>query len=133
MNWFTDDLKILKSIFNKTKKEFKETCQENSFCNPWVFIQISEISEIIDMNESILIHRLKYLNSKYSFKEPINQTNTYLFDIHGPNTLSKVNFPFLCSVISKLEDDEKSLKHTRWIAYASFIISLITIVIKLSD
>lgn len=125
------DLQLLGEIYEKNYRQFASYSEESKSraSKIWVPIDIEELASKFRLDPDIIFGRLYYhLNDKFSHKSA-DGSKTEFFALRIGADKHCVNFPYLSSVLSSLQDENKKFLVATGVAVLSLIISIISIVI----
>lgn len=126
------DLKILEEIYNRYYEDFAAYTRDspNRDTKVYVPIDIRAIAEHFQVDGDIIHGRLYYhLDNKYGFEtREGKKVPFFLFREHHEHP-HNVQFPILAAAIASLRDERNKFLWAIWLAGASFVLSVIALVV----
>ncbi|MFA4993866.1 MAG: hypothetical protein WC521_00980 [Bdellovibrionales bacterium] len=96
----------------------------------YIRIDCEVIAKFMNVDPEMVFQRLYYhLNKKYGYTEnDKTKVEFFAFEIGGVRHC--INYPYLCAVLATMEDDQKELRNTKRLAWASLVISILGIFVQ---
>ena len=127
-------LQILEEIYKRYYGEFTRYSRESPTRKTKVYvpIDIRAIAEHFDVDGDIIHGRLYYhLDSKFSITKPDNPVVHFFLFQENSDKPHNVQFPILASAIAELREERDKYLWGIRLAAASFVVSIIAILIAL--
>jgi hypothetical protein len=125
------DLEILEEIYDRYYSTFAEYSRNepNRFTKNYVPIDIKALADHFNVDADIIFGRLYYhLEKKYGFRQPDGSKVEFFSRQIDQRS---VQFPLLAAVIAGMREERNKYLWATWVAAASLIISLCSLVVSL--
>lgn len=122
------DLELLETIHKLYEKDYlnydglpSSNGKTNDLKNE-VPIKLEDVASELKTDTNIIEHRLiQNLNNKYVYET--REERVLLFYSNG----SRINYPYLCAILAKLQDDNKKIENTFNVACFSLFVAIIAL------
>lgn len=129
------DLKILNIIYNSYYNEFSSFDEESPTRKTKIYvpIDIQAVADKLNVDGDVIFGRLYYhLEKKHGYTNEDNSKVAF-FSLRIGDSSHCVNFPYLASILAELLDNQKKYKISTIIAFISLGVSIISLLISLSN
>lgn len=123
------DLKILNAIYNEYYSEYSAFDKQNPSRQAKILIPVDckKIGKKLNVDSDIIFGRLYYhMEKEYGYKDEKGIRIVFFANSAG-DEIHCINFPYMASVLGKLQHEDSKFKISTWLSIVALIVSVIAL------